>query len=168
MAHLRIVRKRAAIRRGTPLFQKSGGKAPKGLRALWKPGDSVRGKPHTPDLPVVLLYLTGPPKRNGFGPARAAPAPAAPQGRQTQQIDGSKKTETLPTGRSLFSLCEKAELQQDHAGVLTGLDGLLVPGTGLDLADVGLAQQQHGQSGLANAAADGQRQLAGQQSLVEG
>ena len=38
----------------------------------------------------------------------------------------------------------------------------------LDLADVGLAQQEHGQAGLADAAADGQGQLVVQQHLVEG
>ena len=45
---------------------------------------------------------------------------------------------------------------------------LLVPQGGLHLADVGLAQQQHAQAALADAAADGQGQLAVQQHLVEG
>ena len=59
-------------------------------------------------------------------------------------------------------------LQQNDPGVLAGVDGFIVPGGDLDLADVGLAQQEHGQAGLADAAADGQGQLVGQEHLVEG
>lgn len=59
-------------------------------------------------------------------------------------------------------------LQQNDPGVLAGVDGFIVPGGDLDLTDVGLAQQEHGQAGLADAAADGQGQLVGQEHLVEG
>ena len=43
-------------------------------------------------------------------------------------------------------------LQQNDPGVLAGVDGFIVPGGDLDLADVGLAQQENGQTGLADAA----------------
>src|SRR5699024_4335238 len=59
-------------------------------------------------------------------------------------------------------------LQQVDAGLLTGFAGGGVPDGGLHLADVGAAQKQHAQPALADAAADGAGQLAGQQSLVEG
>ena len=58
--------------------------------------------------------------------------------------------------------------EQNYPGVAAGLDGLFIPDTGLHLADVGLAQQEHAQAGLADAAADGEGQLALQQQLVEG
>ena len=51
--------------------------------------------------------------------------------------------------------------------VLKDLAGLLVPDGGLHLADMRLAQQQHAQAGLADAAAHRQGKLAFQQHLVE-
>ena len=58
--------------------------------------------------------------------------------------------------------------EQNDPGVLAGLEGLLIPDRCLHLADMGLAQEEHAQPGLADAAADGQGQLALQQQLVEG
>ena len=51
--------------------------------------------------------------------------------------------------------------------VLKDLAGLLVPDGGLHLADMRLAQKQHAQAGLADAAAHRQGKLAFQQHLVE-
>lgn len=51
---------------------------------------------------------------------------------------------------------EDAPSQQHHAGLLTGPDGVGVPQGTLHLTDVGLAQQQHGHPGLADAAPHGQ------------
>ena len=59
-------------------------------------------------------------------------------------------------------------LQQLYAGLLADFAGGLVPQADLHLADVRLVQQQHAQAGLADAAADGQGQLAGEQRLVKG
>ena len=50
-------------------------------------------------------------------------------------------------------------LQQRHAGFPADTVRFFVPDGGLHLADVGLAQQQHTQAALADAAADGQGQL---------
>ena len=58
--------------------------------------------------------------------------------------------------------------QQHHAGLLTGPDGVGVPQGTLHLTDVGLAQQQHGHPGLADAAPHGQGQLTVEQHPVEG
>ena len=46
--------------------------------------------------------------------------------------------------------------------------GGCVPDAGLHFANVGAAQQQHAQAALADAAADGVRQLTVQYGLVEG
>ena len=62
---------------------------------------------------------------------------------------------------------EPHNLQQRDVGVFKDLAGVLVPDGGLHFADVGLAQQQHAQAGLADAAADRQGELAFQQHLVE-
>ena len=61
----------------------------------------------------------------------------------------------------------KASLQQPDSRLLTGLHRLGVPDAGLHLADVGAAQHQHTQPGLADAAADGQGQFPVQQHLME-
>src|SRR5699024_3581765 len=58
-------------------------------------------------------------------------------------------------------------LQQVDAGFFAGCAGGGVPDGSLHLADVGAAQKQHAQPALADAAADGAGQLAGQQRLVE-
>ena len=62
---------------------------------------------------------------------------------------------------------EPHNLQQRDVGVFKDLAGVLVPDGGLHFADVGLAQQQHAQAGLADAAAHRQGELAFQQHLVE-
>ena len=54
-------------------------------------------------------------------------------------------------------------LQQQDAGFLAGVYRVLIPLTGLDLADVAGADHQHTQAALADAAADGQGELPGQQ-----
>lgn len=59
-------------------------------------------------------------------------------------------------------------LQQRDACLLAGFAGGVVPDACLHLTDVGAAQQQHAQTALADAAADGVGQLAVQHSLVEG
>ena len=59
-------------------------------------------------------------------------------------------------------------LQQRNARLGAGLAGGSVPDAGLHLADVGAAQQQHAQTALADAAADGVGQLTVQHGLVEG
>ena len=59
-------------------------------------------------------------------------------------------------------------LQQRNARLGAGLTGGSVPDAGLHLADVGAAQQQHAQTALADAAADGVGQLTVQHGLVEG
>ncbi len=50
-------------------------------------------------------------------------------------------------------------LQQPDPGLFAGLYGSVIPDAGLNLANVGAAQHQHGKSALADAAADGQGQL---------
>ena len=50
-------------------------------------------------------------------------------------------------------------LQQPDACFFAGLHGSNVPHAGLDLADMGAAHHQHSQTGLTDAAADGQRQF---------
>ena len=60
------------------------------------------------------------------------------------------------------------KLQQDNASLFTGLDSLGIPKRGLNLADMALAQQQHRNAGLADAAAHGQGQLVVQEHLMEG
>ena len=59
-------------------------------------------------------------------------------------------------------------LQQGDPGLCAGRTGGFVPDACLYLADVGAAQQQHAQTALADAAADGVGQLAVQHGLVEG
>ena len=59
-------------------------------------------------------------------------------------------------------------LQQRDACLLTGFAGGVVPDACLHLTDVGAAQQQHAQTALADAAADGVGQLTIQNGLVEG
>ena len=63
--------------------------------------------------------------------------------------------------------CEDGASEQNDPRVLAGVQGVLVPDAGLDLADVGPAQQVHAQPGLADAAADGEGELAGEEELVE-
>ena len=65
-------------------------------------------------------------------------------------------------------LCIETYLQQQDAGPLTGGGRLVVPDRRLHLTDMCLAEQQHGQARLADAAADRQRQLPCQQHLVIG
>ena len=86
------------------------------------------------------------------------------------EVSGHKKRPLyLVCGYSglLASPATKA-LQQRDACLFAGLAGGGVPDAGLDLTDVGAAQQQHTQTALADAAADGVGQLAVQHSLVEG
>ena len=54
---------------------------------------------------------------------------------------------------------ESFSSEQGNAGFFTGFHRVVVPDAGLDLTDVGAAQQQHGQPGLTNAAQEenGQR-----------
>ena len=59
-------------------------------------------------------------------------------------------------------------LQQGDPSLCTGRAGGFVPDACLYFADVGAAQQQHAQTALADAAADGVGQFAVQHSLVEG
>lgn len=59
-------------------------------------------------------------------------------------------------------------LQQDDACFLAFFHGFGIPDAGLDLADVAGADHQHTQAALADAAADGVRQLTVQYGLVEG
>ena len=49
--------------------------------------------------------------------------------------------------------------QQRNAGLAAFFHGFVVPEAALDFADVGAADHQHAQAGLADAAADGQGQL---------
>ena len=60
-----------------------------------------------------------------------------------------------------------SKLQQCDAGFFTGAQSLLVPQADLYLADMTRTKQQHAQTGLTDAAADGQRQLPRQQHPVE-
>ena len=59
-------------------------------------------------------------------------------------------------------------LQQGDPGLGAGRAGGFVPDACLYFADVGAAQQQHAQTALADAAADGVGQLTVQHCLVEG
>ena len=59
-----------------------------------------------------------------------------------------------------FSLQGVHTLQQRNSRRFTGLYGFAVLDTGLNFADVGAAHHQHGKPGLADTAADGQRQFA--------
>ena len=59
-------------------------------------------------------------------------------------------------------------LQQRNPRFLTSALGLFVPDAALDFADVGAAQEEHTQTALADAAADGVGELAVEQFLVEG
>ncbi len=59
-------------------------------------------------------------------------------------------------------------LQQGDPGLCAGRAGGFVPDACLYFADVGAAQQQHAQTALADAAADGVGQLTVQHCLVEG
>ena len=59
-------------------------------------------------------------------------------------------------------------LQQQYSPFGADPAGLVVPNAALHLADVGHAHHQHAQAALADAAADGQGQLAIQQHAVEG
>ena len=54
-------------------------------------------------------------------------------------------------------ICIETYLQQQDAGPLTGGGRLVVPDRRLHLTDMCLAEQQHGQARLANAAADRRR-----------
>ena len=59
-------------------------------------------------------------------------------------------------------------LQYRDACFPADLSRIVVPDGGLDFADVRFAQQQHAETALADAAADGVGQFARQQRLVEG
>lgn len=59
-------------------------------------------------------------------------------------------------------------LQQHYSPAGAELHGLLVPYGGLNFADMGLAKQYHGQSGLTDTSADGERQLAVQEHTMIG
>ena len=50
-------------------------------------------------------------------------------------------------------------LQKRDSGFLTGFHGRNIPYTGLNFSDMGTAHHQHGQPGLADAAADCKRKL---------
>ena len=60
------------------------------------------------------------------------------------------------------------DLQQSDACLFAGFYGVMIPDTGLNLADMGAAHHQHSQTALADTAADGQGQLVIQQHPVEG
>ena len=64
--------------------------------------------------------------------------------------------------RSFFAVIYVPGLQDHHAGLLTGHHRLFVPQAGLHFADVAGADHQHAQTALADAAANGQGQLARQ------
>ena len=57
-------------------------------------------------------------------------------------------------------------LQQGNPGLCAGRAGGFVPDACLYFADVGAAQQQHAQTALADAAADGVGQLTAQPAMV--
>ena len=57
-------------------------------------------------------------------------------------------------------------LQQENVVLPAGFDHVAGPDGGVDFADVGAAQHQHTQTALADTAADGVGQLAGQQLFV--
>ena len=59
-------------------------------------------------------------------------------------------------------------LQDVDPGLPAALSGLVVPYGGLDLADVSVAHQQHAETALSDAAADGEGELASEQRLMEG
>ena len=88
-----------------------------------------------------------------------------PKGGDGQTAMQPNKEKRLPVAAAFFYWTDS---QQNDAGVMAGLDGLVVPGGYLDLSNVGLAQQEHGQTGLADTAADGEGELVLQQQLVEG
>ena len=90
--------------------------------------------------------------------------PLPPKGGEATAMQPNRKTASQ-CGKPFFYWTDS---QQNDAGVMAGLDGLVVPGGYLDLSNVGLAQQEHGQTGLADAAADGEGELVLQQQLVEG
>ena len=90
--------------------------------------------------------------------------PLPPKGWEAAAMQPNRKTASQ-CGKPFFYWTDS---QQNDAGVMAGLDGLVVPGGHLDLSNVGLAQQEHGQTGLADAAADGEGELVLQQQLVEG
>ena len=77
--------------------------------------------------------------------------PLPPKGWEAAAMQPNRKTASQ-CGKPFFYWTDS---QQNDAGVMAGLDGLVVPGGYLDLSNVGLAQQEHGQTGLADAAADG-------------
>ena len=58
-------------------------------------------------------------------------------------------------------------LKDHHASIPAGVERRLIPQAGLYLTDVAGADHQHAQTGLADTAADGQRQLTREQHLVE-
>ena len=58
-------------------------------------------------------------------------------------------------------------LQQTDTGLFAGLNRFVIPDAGLNFADMGAAHHQHGKSGLADTAADGQGQFSTQQHLME-
>ena len=61
-----------------------------------------------------------------------------------------------------------SKLQQCDAGFFTGAQSLLVPQADLYLADMTRTKQQHAQTGLTDAAADGLGQFSMQKHLMEG
>ena len=58
-------------------------------------------------------------------------------------------------------------LQQVHSRFFTDCHCIFIPQAGLDFADVSTAEDEHAQSGLADAAADCERKLPGKEFLVE-
>ena len=59
-------------------------------------------------------------------------------------------------------------LYQGDAGVAALTDHFVGPDAALNLADVGFAEEVHAEAALADAAADGAGEFAGEQALVEG
>src|SRR5699024_10623156 len=128
--------------------------------ALCGPASSLRrwGRPpcaaSRASLPAV--------RRKKDGEKGSRTVKKSPPGRRMRP--GGADTGTGRRARPFFA----RGLQQVNAGIFAGFAGGGVPDRGLHLADVGAAQKQHAQPALADAAADGASQLAGQQRLVEG
>jgi hypothetical protein len=66
------------------------------------------------------------------------------------------------------SLSLKTVLEKRHAVLFTNAYRVIIPKTGLHLANVGAAHHKHTKSALADTSADSQRQFVCQKHFVEG
>lgn len=86
-------------------------------------------------------------RRPGARAMTSPTVPLPPKGGEAAAMQPNRKTASQ-CGKPVFPIGQIHSRMMP--GVMAGLDGLVVPGGYLDLSNVGLAQQEHGQTGLAD------------------